>query len=82
MDRNRIHSTVWIVKTVTHAIGILSRQRGIVPAYRKNTVVPAKLSAEFARAHPKARLRLLDSDYELLNVLDAIWQEASSFLLG
>ena len=47
-----------------------------------DTVVPAELSAEFARSHPNARLRLLDSDHELLNVLDVIWQETGPFLLG
>jgi pimeloyl-ACP methyl ester carboxylesterase len=47
-----------------------------------DTVVPAQLSEEFARSHPNARLRLLDSDHELLNVLDVIWQETGPFLLG
>ena len=47
-----------------------------------DTVVPAELSAEFARSHRNARLRLLDSDHELLNVLDVIWQETGPFLLG
>ena len=47
-----------------------------------DTVVPAELSSEFAAAHANARLHLLDSDHELLNVLDLIWQEAGPFLLG
>lgn len=46
-----------------------------------DTVVPPGLSSQFAATHPNARLRLLDSDHELLNVLDSIWQEAGSFLL-
>jgi len=46
-----------------------------------DTVVPPGLSSQFAGAHPNARLRLLDSDHELLNVLDSIWREAGPFLL-
>ena len=45
-------------------------------------VVPPQLSTKFARSHPNARLRLLDSDHELLNVLDAIWLDVDPFLLG
>jgi len=43
--------------------------------------VPARVSSEFAATHPDARLRLLDSDHELLNVLEIIWQGAGPFLL-
>jgi pimeloyl-ACP methyl ester carboxylesterase len=46
-----------------------------------DTVVPPGLSSQFAATHPNARLRLLDSDHELLNVLDSIWKEAGPFLL-
>ncbi len=46
-----------------------------------DTVVPPGLSGQFAGTHPNARLRLLDSDHELLNVLDGIWREAGPFLL-
>jgi len=46
-----------------------------------DTVVPPGLSGKFAGAHPNARLSLLNSDHELLNVLDSIWQEADPFLL-
>jgi pimeloyl-ACP methyl ester carboxylesterase len=45
-------------------------------------VVPPQLSTKFARSHANARLRLLDSDHELLNVLDAIWLDVDPFLLG
>jgi uncharacterized protein len=44
-------------------------------------VVPAQVSSEFAVKHPNACLRLLDSDHELLDVLDIIWQASRSFLL-
>jgi pimeloyl-ACP methyl ester carboxylesterase len=43
--------------------------------------VPAQVSSEFAATHPNAHLRLLDSDHELLDVLEIIWQEAAPFLL-
>lgn len=46
-----------------------------------NTVSP-RLSREFAASHPNVRLHLLDSDHELLNVLEAIWQSTGPFLLG
>jgi pimeloyl-ACP methyl ester carboxylesterase len=46
-----------------------------------DTVVPPTLSEQFAAAHGNARLRLLDSDHELLNVLETIWREAGPFLL-
>jgi pimeloyl-ACP methyl ester carboxylesterase len=47
-----------------------------------DNVVPPQLSREFAASHPNARLHLLDSDHELLNVLDDIWQATGPFLLG
>ena len=47
-----------------------------------DSVVPPRLSSDFAASHPNARLHLLDSDHELLNVLDAIWQASGPFLLG
>jgi hypothetical protein len=43
--------------------------------------VPAQVSSEFAATHPNAHLRLLDSDHELLDVLEIIWQGTESFLL-
>jgi pimeloyl-ACP methyl ester carboxylesterase len=46
-----------------------------------DTVVPPGLSSQFASTHPNARLRLMDSDHELLNVLDSIWREAGPFLV-
>jgi pimeloyl-ACP methyl ester carboxylesterase len=46
-----------------------------------DAVVPAGSSQEFIATHANARLRLLDSDHELVNVLEIIWQEAGPFLL-
>jgi|SRR5579863_2225821 len=44
-------------------------------------VVPVDNSRAFAASHPNARLVELDSDHELLNVLDRIAGEAVPFLL-
>ena len=45
-------------------------------------VVPIEYSRDFASSHENARLSELDSDHELLNVLDLIVAEAVPFLLG
>jgi fermentation-respiration switch protein FrsA (DUF1100 family) len=44
-------------------------------------VVPVGYSREFAAAHANARLIELDSDHELLDVLDRILAESVPFLL-
>ena len=49
---------------------------------RRDTVVPPEFSVAFAERHPNARLRLLDSDHELTNVLDTMWIETEEFLFG
>jgi pimeloyl-ACP methyl ester carboxylesterase len=46
-----------------------------------DAVVPVSLSREFAASHPAARLQELDSDHELLNVLNQIVAEALPHLL-
>lgn len=48
----------------------------------RDEVVPPQFSQAFARAHANAELHLLDSDHELIDVLDAIWLKAGPFLLG
>ena len=58
------------------------RQPALIFHGTGDTVVPPRLSQQFAASHPNARLHLLDSDHELLNALDAIWQLAAPFLLG
>jgi hypothetical protein len=45
-------------------------------------VVPPVYAANWAAQHPEARLRLLESDHQLLNVLDEMWMETEAFLLG
>ena len=39
-------------------------------------------SVEIRRRHPQATLRLMDSDHELMNVLDDMWMETEEFLFG
>jgi hypothetical protein len=44
-------------------------------------VVPAVYSREFVAAHPNARLEILDSGHELLNVLDYMAPKVIEFLI-
>jgi pimeloyl-ACP methyl ester carboxylesterase len=48
----------------------------------RDAVVPAKLSSEFAVTHPNAKLKVVDSDHELLDVLEPIWRQVEPFLVG
>jgi pimeloyl-ACP methyl ester carboxylesterase len=45
-------------------------------------VVPVSLSRTFASAHPRATLQEMDSDHELLDVLDTVLRQAVPFALG
>jgi len=45
----------------------------------RDDVVPASLSERFAETGPHIRLRLLESDHELLNVTERIWEETWAF---
>jgi pimeloyl-ACP methyl ester carboxylesterase len=45
-------------------------------------VVPVAYSREFAASHPNARLEIMDSGHELLNVLEEIGPNVNRFLLG
>jgi uncharacterized protein len=49
---------------------------------RDDTVVPPEYSVRFAAGRSNVRLRLLDSDHELTNVLDTMWMETEEFLFG
>jgi pimeloyl-ACP methyl ester carboxylesterase len=49
---------------------------------RNDTVVPPEYAQTFAARHPNASLRLLDSDHDLVNVLDEMWRETEEFLFG
>jgi uncharacterized protein len=56
------------------------RQPALIFHGRNDTVVPAEYSVTFAAEHPNADLRLLNSDHELLNVMDDMWMETEAFL--
>ena len=45
-----------------------------------DTVVPPEFAERFAAGHANASLRLLDSDHDLVNVLDEMWRETEEFL--
>jgi len=45
-----------------------------------DTVVPPKFAETFAARHSNASLRMLDSDHDLVNVLDEMWRETERFL--
>ena len=47
---------------------------------RNDSAVPVEYSEEFAKSHPQARLHVMNSDHELLNVLDDMWIETQAFL--
>ena len=46
----------------------------------RDTVVPSFLSEHFAQEHANARVRILDSDHELIDVLEPMWRETAEFL--
>jgi uncharacterized protein len=56
------------------------RQDALIFHGVKDSVVPVALSREFVASHPNARLRVMDSDHELLDVLDVVTTEAVPFL--
>ena len=43
--------------------------------------VPASFSVEFAKANSNVELHVWDSDHELVNVLEPMWQRVRSFLI-
>jgi len=47
---------------------------------KNDASVPADYSVTFAEKHPNAKLHLMQSDHELLNVLDDMWMETRAFL--
>jgi pimeloyl-ACP methyl ester carboxylesterase len=56
------------------------RQPALIFHGAQDDVVPARYSEEFAAGHPNARLEILDSGHELLNVLDYMAQKIQPFL--
>lgn len=49
---------------------------------RHDTVVPPANSVTFSQQHQDTTLRLMESDHQLLNVLDDMWMETEKFLFG
>jgi pimeloyl-ACP methyl ester carboxylesterase len=47
---------------------------------RQDSVVPPEYAETFAARHANATLRMLDSDHDLVNVLDEMWRETQKFL--
>lgn len=47
---------------------------------KKDDVVPAEFSIEFSKKHPNAELHVWDSDHELSNVLEPMWDRIQTFL--
>jgi pimeloyl-ACP methyl ester carboxylesterase len=58
------------------------RQAALIFHGVNDSVVPVELSREFVASHPNTGLREMDSDHELLSVLDVITGEAVPFLSG
>jgi pimeloyl-ACP methyl ester carboxylesterase len=48
----------------------------------QDTVVPPEYAVRFAKRHPNVRLRLMNSDHELTNVMDEMWMETEKFLFS
>ena len=58
------------------------RQPAVIFHGVNDTVVPIDLSRQFIASHPNAQLRELESDHELLNVLNEITAEAVAYMAG
>ncbi|HTC36851.1 MAG TPA: YqiA/YcfP family alpha/beta fold hydrolase [Bryobacteraceae bacterium] len=58
------------------------RQPVLIFHGQRDTVVPPEYALTFADRHPNARVRLLQSDHELVNVLDEMWMETEEFLFS
>ncbi|MCC6862576.1 MAG: alpha/beta fold hydrolase [Bryobacterales bacterium] len=56
------------------------RQPVLIIHGRRDATVDAECSVEFARDRPNVRLELVDSDHQLLNVLEPAWQLTRDFL--
>jgi pimeloyl-ACP methyl ester carboxylesterase len=58
------------------------RQPALIFHGANDDVVPASYSEEFAAAHANARLEVLDSGHELLNMLEYMGAKVTRFLLA
>jgi uncharacterized protein len=57
------------------------RQPALIFHGRKDDVVPVEYSERFAAERPNVRLRVMDSDHELWDVVETIWEESRAFLV-
>jgi len=55
------------------------RQPALIFHGKNDDVVPVHLSEAFAASHPNAKLRVLDSDHQLTDVTEVLWNETSAF---
>ena len=55
-------------------------QPGLIFHGKNDDVVPASFSVEFAKKHANAELHVWDSDHELVNVLEPMWERVRAFL--
>ena len=58
------------------------RQPALIFHGAHDDVVPVELSERFAADHANATLQIVDSDHQMLNVLDSIGPRATEFLLA
>lgn len=56
------------------------RQPALVIHGRRDEAVDYRLSERFSEARPNVELMLVDSDHQLLDTLDAMWERVSAFL--
>jgi pimeloyl-ACP methyl ester carboxylesterase len=57
-------------------------QPGLIFHGSADDVVPASYSEAFCAGRENVKLRLLESDHQLTDVVDVIWQDVREFLLG
>jgi uncharacterized protein len=58
------------------------RQPALIFHGAQDDVVPARYSSEFAATHPNARLEILESGHDLLNMLEYMAPKVCEFLAG
>jgi pimeloyl-ACP methyl ester carboxylesterase len=56
------------------------KQAALIFQGRNDSVVPPEYAERFAGLHSNAILRLMDSDHDLMSVLDEMWRETEKFL--
>src|SRR5262249_28124749 len=57
------------------------RQPCLIFHGQRDDVVPVQWSLEFAAGRPNVELHVVDSDHELIDVLDRMWERVRAFLV-